>query len=262
MKHINVYFVLAVFTFCVSNGNIQAREKDKLYLDINFQIYRFSGNIPSDIDEDKKIWTTKKIPDDVKYYVNVFDRAEFMIGNSKFEINKKGCFLDEEMVPVKGVNQLNVPEDKFKLIYSPSIHMPDRSKSAVKINSEQPIPYFEKNKDGYFELKEIVMPTGMDIEVWANHDKGIVDMTDIVLKIRSVQEREPLEGVNLPVGKPILSEQEYRFSLNIEPERDYGILIRPEFKQGGFLIRFRCSLDWDHQQREERKKDNGEITAK
>ena len=121
--------------------------------------------------------------------------------------------------------------------------MDEHSSRKVQIKSQQPIQYFARRKDGLFELKQLELPTGLDIEIEAveEEDKGYIRLTDMVMTMRSVEKREKIEGVNLSVGRPILGEQRYVFYFRVRPGKDYGILIRPKQGQGGLLIRLRAS---------------------
>ncbi|MHC4464129.1 MAG: hypothetical protein ACYS30_22265 [Planctomycetota bacterium] len=140
--------------------------------------------------------------------------------------------------------KLNLPEDQIRWIDSPEIPLYEHSSGSFNLESKQPIQYFEKRKDGLFELKETELPLGMDIEITdadESEKHGYISLTDIVMRMRTVAKRKRIEGVNLSVGYPVLGEEKYVFFFRLRPGKDYGILIRPEHGQGGILIRLRVS---------------------
>lgn len=239
MKRLGI--LLGVISFAVCAPCAEARPKNQIQ--IQCQIFKFTGNVPSKTFVDETIWTTEETPEKLKDKVMVFSQGWFQLGKDKLEFKDGNCFWKHKVLPIDPNQKVKLPEDQIRLIYSPDIVMPEHSKRTVKIESEQPIQYFVKRKDGLFELKEIKLPTGLDIEIEAKEeeDKGYILLTDMVMTMRSVEKRKKIEGVNLSVGQPILGKQEYRFFFRVRPGKDYGILIRPEHGQGGLLIRLRVS---------------------
>ena len=108
----------------------------------------------------------------------------------------------------------------------------------MDIESQQPIPYFDRREDGLFELKEVHLPVGLVVEIRAE-DKGkdVFLISDLKLLLRWVSKREPIPGVNLPIGRPILQEQDYWLRLFVRESKNYGILLRPEDNSGAIIIR-------------------------
>lgn len=239
MKRLGTLLGIIVFVVCAPY--VDAKEKNQIQ--IQCQIFRFTGNPPRKTFVDETIWTTEETPEKLKNIVTVFSRGWFELGKDKLEFKDGSCFWKNKVLAIDRKQKVKLPEDQIKLIYSPDIVMAEHSTSTVKIESKQPIQYFEKRKDGLFELKEIELPTGLDIEIEAEEDEkhGYILLTDMVMMIRLVEKREKVEGVNLSVGRPVLGEQKYIFFFRVRPGKDYGILIRPEFGQGGLLIRLRAS---------------------
>ena len=60
---------------------------------------------------------------------------------------------------------------------------------------------------------------------------------EMKLMLRWVSKREPIPGVNLPIGRPILQEQDYWLRLFVRESKNYGILLRPEGNSGAIIIR-------------------------
>ena len=97
----------------------------------------------------------------------------------------------------------------------------------MKISSEQPFQYLTKREDGLFELKEMPLPVGLDLEVCAENKKGdFFQISSLVLTLRTVTEREQVPGVDLPIGRPLLHTSEYSLRLYLQEDKSYGILLR------------------------------------
>jgi len=239
MKRVGILLGVIGFAVCVPCAEA---EQENL-IRIQCQIFKITGNVPSQTSVDEHIWTTEETPEKLKDKVKVFSRGWFQLGKEKLEFKKGNCFWKNNVLPMSRERKVKLPEEQIGLIYSPEIVMAEHSKRKVKIESEQPIQYFEKRKDGLFELKEIKLRTGLDIEIEPveEEDKGYIRLTDMVMTMRSVEKRERIEGVNLPVGRPVLGEQKYVFYFRVRPGKDYGILIRPGRGQGRLLIRLRAS---------------------
>ena len=60
------------------------------------------------------------------------------------------------------------------------------------------------------------------------------------LSLRLVERREPIPGVTLPVGRPILESQEYPTTMILIAGKDYGFLIYPGEGEGVLLFRIRA----------------------
>lgn len=239
MRRLGILLGIVVFLFCAA----YAEGKEKNLIQIQCQIFKLTGSPPGKTSIDESIWTTEETPDALKGRVTVFSRGWFKLGKDKLEFKDGRCLWKKKALPIDDKQALKLPEDRIKLVYSPVIVMEEHSTRIVKIGSEQPIQFFEKRKDGLFELKEIKLPTGLDIEIEAKEeeDRGYILLTDMVMTMRSVERREKIEGVNLSVGRPVLGEQKYVFFFRVRPGKDYGILIRPERGQGALLIRLRTS---------------------
>jgi len=220
---------------------VQAKSRNKIK--IQCQIFKFTGTFLGKTFVDEPIWTTDEPPEALMDKVNVFNRGWFEIGRDRLEFKNGRCFWKGKEFPIDGSQKDRLPEEKIELIYSPVIVMYEHDSSRVKIESKQPIQYFEKRSDGLFELKEVKLPTGLDIDIEAREDekKGYILLTDLVMRLRSIEGREKIEGVNLAVGRPILGRQKYVFYFRIRPGKDYGILIKPERGQGALLVRLRAT---------------------
>jgi hypothetical protein len=236
MKRLGILLSACAFVFCAADAEA------KNQIQVQIQIFKFMGSLPGKTSVDEKIWTTKDPPDKLKDKVTVFSRGQFEVGKDRLVFRDGRCFWNKTEIPMAGPEKVKLPKDQIKLVYAPEIVMDEHSGGTFKIQSKQPIQYFEKRDDGLFELKEIELPMGLDIEITEPEEKdGYILLTDIVMKMRSVERRERIEGVNLSIGQPILGEEQYIFYFRVRPGRDYGILIKPESGHGVLLIRLRAS---------------------
>ncbi|MHC4575472.1 MAG: hypothetical protein ACYS76_15330 [Planctomycetota bacterium] len=240
MRRLGILSGIIVFAFFAANA--EAKEENQIRVQI--QIFKLTDIYPSRTFADEKIWTTDEPPEKLKNKVTVFSRGWFELGKDKLEFKKGRCFWNKTEIPITDPKKLNLPEDEIRWVGSPEIVMRERGAGSFKVESQQPIQYFEKRADGLFELKEVELPTGLDIEITEADESrkhGHIMLTDIIIRMRSVERREKVEGANLPIGFPILGEQKYVFYFRLRPGKDYGILIRPEHGQGGLLLRLRTS---------------------
>ncbi|MHC4665577.1 MAG: hypothetical protein ACYS9T_06420 [Planctomycetota bacterium] len=220
-----------------------AEEKNRIR--VEFQIYRLAGDVPSKTSVEEPIWTTDDVPEKLQNKVIVFSKGWFKLGEKRLEFKDGRCFFNKKEIPLAGPEKIELPEDLIRMVHRPVvIETDEHSGGEVSIESTQPIQYFERRSDGLYELKEMELRTGLHFnitEAVEEEDKGYIRLTDIEMTMRSVGSREKVEGVNLPVGRPILGEEKYVFYFRVRPGKDYGILISPEQGQGGLLLRLRAS---------------------
>ena len=128
-------------------------------------------------------------------------------------------------------------------IYIPPLVVESGAKRRLEVSAMLPVQYLERRSDNLFELKEIELPTGVDVVLSAEReDQGTIRLTDIFITLRWIASRQRIDGVRLNVGRPVLQSEKFRFYLRVDPERDYGILIEPKGSEGLLLLRLRASL--------------------
>ncbi|MHC4192871.1 MAG: hypothetical protein ACYSP9_01685 [Planctomycetota bacterium] len=240
MKRLGILLCTGVLLACAP----YAGAEDKNQIRVQCQFFKFYGNLPGTTSAKEQIWRTDEPPEKLKNRVAVFSEAELDLGAHKLQFKEGRCFWNKTEVPITNPKKLNLPEDRIRWIDSPKIVLYEHSLGSFNLTSTQPIQYLEKREDGLFELKEVGLRTGLDIEITdadESEKHGYIDLTDIVMTMRSVERRRKIEGVNLSVGYPVLEKQKYVFFLRLRPGKDYGIIIRPEYGQGGLLIRLRAS---------------------
>jgi len=202
MRRVVIVFGIVVVLFCAAAG--EGREKNRIR--VQAQIFKYEGVLGGEAPEDESIWTTDDTPDRYKDKVTVFSRASFELGKDRLAFKDGKCFWNEKEIPIDEPEKLKLDDKAIKLVYAPTLEMDEHGEREVKIRSEQPIQYFERREDGLFELKEVVLPTGLDVNIGAKEeeDKGYIVLEDIEMTLRTVARREKVAGVNLAVGKPIL----------------------------------------------------------
>ena len=257
MRRISIILLLVLILLPV---NVFAGKDNQIQ--VLCQIFRLSGNVRSKISVEEDIWTTKNVPPELKGVVEVFEKGRFSVDADELEFKKGKCFWNGKELPIAGPNTINLSNSMINMIYSPEILLFEHSSGKVMIESKQPIQYFEKRNDGLFELKQMELETGIDLEITKaveEEKKDDIELTDLILTIRSVKRREIIEGVNLPVGKPILGEQKYVFFFRVDPGEDYGILINPRQGRGSLLIRLRANSTNSGTYTPEKKQDNQPV---
>jgi hypothetical protein len=220
-----------------------APEDQENQIQVLCQIFRIKGIVQSDIKEDKDLWIDD-LPKELKGMVKIFSKGSFDFGKDELEFKKGKCYWNDEEMPMAASRKPKRFNSKISRIFAPEILLYEHSFGNITVGATQPIQYFSKRPDGLFELKEMELSTGLDIEITKaveDEKKDDILLSGFKMTIRSVEKREPMEGVNLSVGKPILGKQEYEFSPRLDPGEDYGILIKPKNGRGALLLRLRAN---------------------
>ena len=234
------YLVLLVGLMVIPPASAKISDKVRYRM----QVFRITGAFRSDMSLKRPIW--KGSPEDwdkIKESIQLFDQGTFTLGKNKLAIDHKGCFWNCERLSFESGHKKKLSAEKIKMIYSPNILRKTKQPVRMKISSEQPFQYLARREDGLFELKEMDVPVGLDIEICAE-DKGndVFLISQMKLILRTVTEREKIPAVNLPVGRPILHTSDYALRLFIQESKSYGILLRP---RGSGAIIIRIELDDD-----------------
>lgn len=227
---------LIVFLLLLPASGLIAEERPIRYA---FQIFQLSGGFTSKTSLREKIWTASdrtwsKMEDEI----TLFDSGEFQNGSDRLILRSKSCFWNKQMLTFEKGKNAKLPEKKIKLISSPYVYRKEKELVELKIRSEQPYQYMEPKGDGLFKLREIKLPTGLDIAIKAHTAKrNVYDVDYLKLDLRVVNDREPAKGTSLPVGKPVLKESEYVLHLRIKEFESYGILLQPKGTDSMIIIR-------------------------
>ncbi len=241
MRRISIFILFGIVMLVPTE--LFAPDDQENQIQVLCQIFRIKGIVQSDIKEDKDLWIDD-LPKELKGMVKIFSKGSFDFGKDELEFKKGNCYWKDEKMPIAASMKPKRLNSKISMMFSLEILLFEHSSGNFEVEATQPIQYFSKRPDGLFELKEMELSTGLDIEITeATEDekKDDILLSGFKMTIRSVEKREPIEGVRLSVGKPILGEQEYEFSPRLDPGEDYGILIKPKNGRGALLLRVRAN---------------------
>lgn len=239
-------FVALVFGLCILWPSVtRAEDSKKPPIEHELQVFRLSGTFKIKTTLSPWIWgegdgrkSDKRDLVNNQDVVTLFDEGKFSWGRDHLELHDNGCFWNSRKLNFNEGNRPQLPEDKLRLISYHSLVRPLETLIRLKIASDSPFQYMERQSDGLFALKETSLPVGMDVEIRAEQrDEGGLRVAYLELELRSVGSREPIDGVTLPIGKPKMKEWEYVLRFNVMPQRGYGVLIRPQGTTGAMLIR-------------------------
>lgn len=235
------WFLIALF-LSLSYHMAFANDKKEDTIQVRFQIFVLNGTVLGETSLREgfdDVWDGSD--DDWKELggaVTLFDRGKFRFDNDELYINGDGCFWNKKRIPFEDQPSIEWPKHKIRKIYSPIVHLDQYESSTIKIHSDQTYDYMQKREDGLFELKHIVITTGLDITVRPKekHDRIVFD--EMWINVRAVGKREDISGVSLPIGKPVVSTHKYKLELELSERKIYGALLRLEESQGFVLICF------------------------
>jgi len=238
MKRSAILF--AVFVCLLAASFVCATSEEQIQL--RFQIYTITGDMSEDTSLEERIWNAgedgwRKVRD----AVTLFDRGRFRLGKDRLEIDDEACFWNKTELTFTESQNVTLPHDRIRRIYSPSVLLEKEKSSTIRIHSDQSLEYFVKREDGLFALKQMEVQTGLEIMIRPKEERNRVVMDDIVITMHIVGGRERIPGLSLPVGPPVLETHQYKLALRVRFHKNYGILLRPERAQGVILILFNTS---------------------
>ena len=228
-RQIVILFILYVL---LSSSSFVGRTDDEGKMRFRFQIFILTGSLLelSDADEIfEEVWNGD---DDqlklLKKNIQIFDAGYFRFGSDKLRIRKDGMYWNNQIVPFEENLSFPFPTNQIHRIYSPIVFLDQNELSTIKIDAQQSYQYFTKREDALFELKELELPTGLEITVRPKEREDRARLDNMKISIRSVSNRDVISGVSLDVGKPILTTQEYDIRLKTEFNKMYAILFHLE----------------------------------
>jgi hypothetical protein len=208
---------------------------------IRFQIFALAGRVSGDTDLDEGIWDGDRDEwEQVEDAVTLFDEGHFRVGRGTLRLkDDEGLFWNQEKLSFVESQKVDLPADRIRRINAPSVLLEKNKYYTIKITSKQSFQYLEKRPDGLFELKQIDdLPTGLDIRVQPKDHRGRIRFDNMDIGVRAVGRREPVPGVDLPVGVPIVEERKFKLELCVRPNTTYGVLLEMKNGQGAIVIFF------------------------
>jgi hypothetical protein len=241
MNHLGLLVAFAVVLMGASSAPGDLAEE----VQIRFQIFALVGRVSGDTDLEEDIWARNREDwrriDDV---VTLFDRGYFRLGDTKLELkDDEGLFWGREKLSFLESQKVDLPADRIRRINAPGVLLEKEKSYTIKIHSQQSFQYFEKRADGLFELRQIDdLPTGLDIRIKPRDKDGRILFEDMRITVRAVGRRQVVDGVELPVGRPIVEEQGYDLALRVRPNNTYGILVELKEGQGAVVVFFTTAV--------------------
>ena len=205
---------------------------------LEFEVYRVEGDVsfqatqlqihplpPDTVAEDN--------PRRTKGSVLLFTAGELRLGGVSLVADATGWRWSGKDLPPQGSGVEQIARPKIMVLAGQAFQM--------EIGSRQPIEYFERRPDGLFEFKKSDEKTGLSLSCTVEEEKkGCVLLRDLTIKLASIENRVPVEGVSLDVGQPIVRTQESVLTVTIKLDEYQGMLLRSE-RYGSLLIRLRVS---------------------
>lgn len=240
MKRLTIVSSLMFLVVLISP--IQASGEETIA--IQCQIFRVMGTLSGDTSLDGDIWAGGEAAGaKLTKALTLFTHGHFRLGEDVLEITKNGWFWNGACLDFGRAEEMGMPENQIQVIASPAILIESSESATIFISSNQKLEYFEKREDGLFELKHIQGPTGLKIEIRAESEgQNKIRIKYLTFSLRSVEEREPIPNVTLPVGRPILESREFKVDIEVTPGKDYGFILHPGQGQGVLIIRLRLDL--------------------
>jgi hypothetical protein len=213
---------------------------------IGLQIIRVVGTLSGDASADENFWAGPLPPRlELRRAVTFFTRAAFRVGENRFDIDPKQWLWNGTPLPfpAAGATSLTLPENQIRLVSSPVLLVANHDTAALWIGSAEKIEYMVRRPNGLFELKTMPRPRELSIGMRVEKEgDGRVRLADMKIGLSLVGKREPIPGVTLPVGPPVLQEREYPLDVRLTPGMNYGVLLYPGEAQGVLILRLRVDL--------------------
>jgi hypothetical protein len=220
---------------CLSVAMAEEQPRFRLYC----QVFRVASQTPQDVQLSEPVWVGKPdVWEKMKASVTLFNKASFKFGADTLAVNGKTISWNKTRLNFDGNDKARgVTEGLIKPVYSTEVALQRGKTGSVFIAAKQPFEYFERREDGLFELKEIELPAGLDLEVKPREqdDKTIL-LSNVTIRLRTVTERETIPGVKLPVGRPVLQTEEFKLCLKVKEKGCYWIQVKPQNGDGSLLI--------------------------
>lgn len=231
---------MAMAAVCVVLAlTLAAPAEEQARFKLRCQVFRIASQSPQDVQLSEQIWSGKAdVWEKIKTSITLFTKATFKFGSDVLGINDRTVTWNKEKLNFDGKDKARcVTDGLIKLIYSTEVELQKGKTGSVFIAAKQPFEYFERREDGLFELKEIELPAGLDLEVKPREqdDKTIL-LSNVTVRLRAVTERETIAGVKLPVGRPVLQTEEFKLSLKVREKGCYWIQVKPQNGDGSMLI--------------------------
>jgi hypothetical protein len=220
---------------------------------ILFEVYRISGDISGDtsltdgVFERVEQYTSSPAQSAAGSRVSFFTIADLKIAGLRFKADGTTWTWNGQPQPPKS--------DRVTVISRPRVMVAMPNTFEIMVGAQVPIQYFEpattgtvkareggaeeSETSGTFRLKTVYEDTGLKIK--ARVERGPSDrilLRDATFSFKTIEQRQPLLGVTLDVGRPIISASEFVTTIALKPGMEYGALYSAK-THGTLLFRIR-----------------------
>ena len=171
--------------------------------------------------------------------ITVFNLADLEdIGGAHLIANATGWTWDGQTEPPSRSGFPSV-----SLISAPKVLNHIGSSFSIMFGPSNPSEYFERLPNGLFKLVKQNLDTGIKIGsgVVEVAQSGRLILHDLEVSVGTIDQREPIEGTSLDVGKPIPATRSFKKTISIKPDVYYGISFYFD-KYGTVLLQLRMTL--------------------
>jgi hypothetical protein len=201
---------------------------------LQLDVYRVLGSVSGEMSRTDYLWAGIPGGEPKEGPFSFFNLASLTLAGVKFVADDSGWTWDGKERPPSGKG--------VEMISSPKVIVLLGESFEIAIGSQQPIEYFEKRPDGLFELKRLHEETGLTISSHVSKgESGRIVLRDLTILLRSIEAREPVEGVSLDVGRPKVKARQYKVTIAVNQGRPCGIMLGTD-GYGFLLVRLRVNL--------------------
>lgn len=242
--------LLAVVLCLVGGGSAPfTAETDQYRLECRF--YRVMGNYDGDTSLTDPIWSgigdAEAEADPVKWIrrLNEDERVSFFntanltdLGGTHFVADGSGWSWNGKPEPPKSDGYPSVEG-----LVAPRLVSPFGQEFLISMNPSDPVEYFERGDDGLYRVMRSEVETGVKIGAASveRGPSGRVVLHDFEVTVSTVEDREPLEGTRLDIGKPIIHTHTFKSTFSVQPGLKYGLGISFE-NYGTVLVQLELNL--------------------
>jgi hypothetical protein len=161
--------------------------------------------------------------------ITFFTLADMVIGGTSFSLDEQGARWNNELSPP--------PDSDITELATPKIAVWAGQPWQIRIGGTENYQYMQRIEDERFQLREIELETGLELAGRLEQGGGGAALFDpLTLTLRSIQGREPLLGVTLNIGKPVVTSDEVTHAIRMMIGRPYGMFWHT--RQGSLLLIF------------------------
>jgi hypothetical protein len=122
----------------------------------------------------------------------------------------------------------------FRTALAPKIVTSSGQRASIRVASD--VQWMEPNPDGSFSVKTGEEETeGITIALTPRVEGGLTRSDDITIEFREVARREPVEGVNLAIGRPVFRSSLVRTNAEWQGDNVVIVPLQPLTERSGLI---------------------------